>query len=147
MAAAKTKNFETLLEALPYKAITKEGAGFLPPYLRMMNHLLVMLQAIPESTEKAASEKLDVEFLKSELTDATNHFKNITLNSYLTNGIQSSLKKFADLLILAQTDLPNWSAENASKNIIGMINRAMGIAAAMDQELIGLTNSDAGTQI
>lgn len=143
MATAKAiKTFKELNDKLPYSPQTPNGRGFLPPFLRAVGHLLYGLGRVTDSKEK---DKFD--FLKVEIKDAVEHFSSLEVNSAFSVKAKENLVGLTEALEAYQREYEGWAEEERLSNMRNLVNKALGIASALDRELIGIRNSDPGSAL
>ena len=133
------------LAALPIQSTTQEATGFLPPILRAAGHLLFILgQAADDEIELTTENETE---LLDELTHAKGHWDAITRNEALSTEATTRLDAFGTAFTSAIAEFPTWDRPTKLRNSRDLANRIVSFAAALDRELVGLTNSSAGTAL
>ncbi len=134
--------FADELKKIPFSAKTKEGQGFLPPFIRAMNHLLTISQFVQDSKKKDKAP-----FVVEELTHANHHLVKLNVGSFLSSKVKDSLVAFGKLMLVAQTEASTWTDEQVVENCWALMDRGTMICSMLDRELIGLGDSDPGSQL
>lgn len=131
------------LGRLPIAANTPEATGFLPPILRASGHLLFVLgQAADEEIELTPENEAE---LLSELQHAKGHWDAINANDALSAAAVAHLGNFGTAIDSAIAEFGTWDRPTKLRNTRDLANRIVSYAATLDRELVGITNSSAGT--
>lgn len=131
------------LAALPIQSNTQDAKGFLPPILRAAGHLLFVLGNAADETIELTEEN-ETELL-DELVHAKGHWDAITRNDAISTEATARLDAFGTAFTSAITEFGGWDRQAKLRNTRDLANRIVSFAAAMDRELVGLTDSSAGT--
>lgn len=134
--------FADISKSLPFRATTKEGRGFLPPFLRAMNHFLTIMQFVEESKKK---DKMP--FVIEELKEAVTHITAINVGPFLSSTAKETLINFGKLAQTAHVEASSWTEDQIVENCKILMDRGAMVASMLDRELIGLSDSDPGSQI
>lgn len=135
-------SFADSIALLPFTARGTNAAGFLPPIFRAMGHLLLVVAITADPTDETPLTELG-----QELRDAKDHWDAINHNQALSAGMAQHLVSFGHALNDAEAEFSDWTPEVRTRNIRDLANRAAGLAALLDRELIGLRDSDPGYQL
>lgn len=150
--SASGAQFKDIVEKLPFNPKTSDGSGFLPPFLRAMSHLLYCLgladDELPKDKVEADKKSKEVENqLVEELKEALKHFNNIEISDNLSQVARDQLVLFQSALVAINSEFGAWDKDTKVNNLTGLINRAVGISAMLDRELIDLRTSDPGSNL
>lgn len=137
-------SFATDIAAIPLTARQTDAKGFLPPIIRATGHLLFVLA--DAATEEGHRILTDDEALE-ELTHAKGHWDAITTNEAISTPTKTLITAFGKAVSSAITEFPDWDRNARITNLRDLGNRAAGISAALDRELVGLRDSDAGLSL
>lgn len=131
--------FADTIKTIPGHAKTGEAKGFLPPYMRMMGHMLHLLA-------DAASETpvITVDEAQTEIGHASSHWEALTGDEILSTAARDHVKSIGKALEEAIAEWPEWDGPTRTRNMRDLVNRAVGLAVPLDRELLGIPDSDAG---
>jgi hypothetical protein len=156
-SAAKSagSKFEELNTKLVYTPKTSEGKGFLPPFLRALTHITYGLgiaeDELPKTKTGSATEdkkiKETMTKVKEELTGAISHFEKVEVTDAFSSVAQDQLMIFKKALGAASAEFENWDRDTQINNLTALVNKLLGISAMLDRELIGLRDSDPGSNL
>jgi len=149
VVSAKT-SFATLSEEIVYNPKTSEGKGFLPPLLRTLVHLGYALGIADDALPKDAADKKNAEvikLIKEEITGAISHCEKVEISTNFSKIAQDQLKAFLGALKALNAEFEGWDRDAKVNNIQTLFNKSFGISAMLDRELIGLRDSDPGSNL
>ena len=150
------EQFTEFLSNIPYRPREQTAKGVLAPLVRSMGHILYLVavlaheQNTPEGT--AYFEILSDEEKRNELIHAAAHLDAAALArdaTVLSSRAKTNLLSYAVAVNYARDGYTEWSPEERLLLYRNLANRAAGLAAMLDRELIGLSadRSDAGTSL
>lgn len=155
MAATAVTKFDDLNTKMVYTPKTAEGKGFLPPLLRAMVHIFYALGIAEDELPKtkgttAAADKKEAETMKKvkeEITASISHLDKVEISENFSSVSQDQLVTFQKTLKALSSEFDGWDRDRKINNLTSLANKAFGISAMLDRELIGLRNSDAGSNL
>lgn len=133
---------QELTTLIPFTPETQTGRGFLPPLLRGLNHILFLLACLADDTIEVTNEQAI-----NELTQAQDHWNAIEFTTNLSTAATAYVGAFQQTLRTIITDYHGWTNDVAISNLRDFTHRSMALAAFLDRELIGITNSDPGSTL
>lgn len=152
-ASKADETFAKLNEKMLYTPKTSEGRGFLPPFLRGLGHLLYALGIADEELPKTKSATADkkatdaVKKVKDEITAAMGHLDKIEITDAFSSVARDQLVVFSSTLGALNKEFEGWDRDAQVNNLTSLVNKAFGITAMLDRELIGLRTSDPGSSL
>lgn len=134
--------FVETIEKIEYRPTSQQGTGFLPPIVRGSLHVLFLMAAIND-------EKIEVsqEDAITELTAARDHFNSRMFVTSVSGVTLGKVDTLAMAIEEAITEYKDWDDKVRTKNLQDLSNRIVQVASDLDRELIGIRESDPGTQI
>lgn len=150
-------SFKEWSDKLPFNPKTSEGSGFFPPFVRAISHILYALGITDDELAEAVGTKdkpgnpakvKDIEAkITEELKEAAKHLNNIEISDNLSTVAREQLETFANLLAACNSEFAAWDKDTKVVNLTAVVNKAVGITAMLDRELIGLRTSDPGSSL
>ena len=135
--------FAEALDAVPLNAQGPDPIGFLPPILRAQGHMAFVLAVVADEDDTSMTDAQ----LFEELEHARLHWAAIATTENISATARQSISNLADLFNGLHDEWGAWERADRVKNLRDVANRIVGFGATLDRELIGLTGSDAGTQL
>jgi len=150
-----TGKFADLNIKLLYAPKTSEGKGFLPPFLRALTHVTYALgiseDELPKIKNGSATEdkkiKETMAKVKDELTAAYSHFEKVEVTDAFSSEAQTQLITYKKVLNAAMAEFEDWDRDTKITNLTSLVHKLVGISAMLDRELIGLRDSDPGSNL
>lgn len=135
--------FTEALAAVPLTTRGTDATGFLPPIVRAQGHLGLVLAVVADEDDASMTD----EQLLDELQQARNHWSAIMVPEAVSSTARQSIENLGDLIDATNGEWAGWEREDRVKNLRDVANRVVAFTAALDRELVGLTDSDAGSQL
>jgi len=135
--------FAEHLATIPFTTRSQEAVGFLPPMIRALGHLTFVLAVVADEDDTSMTD----EDILAELDHAIVHWNQIADPETTSVASTTQVNELNRLLALAKTEWPDWEHKDRVKNIRDTANRIVGFTVALDRELVGLRDSDAGSQL
>ena len=154
-AAPVAGKFSALNEKLIYTPKTSEGKGFLPPLLRALTHITYALgiaeDELPKTKTGSTTEDKKIKDVmskvKEELAGAMSHFEKVEITDAFSSVAKDQLILYRKTVDAAQTEFDTWDRDTQINNLTSLVNKLLGISAMLDRELIGLRDSDPGSNL
>lgn len=124
---------------IPFAPRGTNAAGFLPPMFRTIGHLMLVLEATAEET----IELPDTE-LQGELDHAWEHWNAIPGDAPISAASRDLIRHYGTALVSARDEFTGWDHDQRIRHIRDLANRTVAVAAALDRELVGITDTDPG---
>jgi hypothetical protein len=144
------ETFNEFIAPIPYRPAREYATGVLAPLLRSMGHILYLTAILAQETNNEGEIKMPEEEKQNELNHAAAHLDATPLandtGTFSTNA-KANILTYATAVAHARDSFHNWTPQDRLICLRNLANRAAGLAASLDRELIGLTpeNSDPGT--
>ena len=135
--------FAEALAAVPLTTRGPDPVGFLPPILRAQGHMALVLAVVADEEDTSMTD----EQLFEELEHARLHWGAINATENVSTTARQSITNIGDLFNGLHDEWAAWERDDRVKNLRDVANRVVGFGAALDRELVGLADSDAGTQL
>lgn len=135
--------FDEALTAVPFTTRGTDATGFLPPIVRAQGHLSLVLAVTADEEDESMTD----EQLLDELNQAGAHWAEIRVPEAVSTATGETINTLRNLIFATREAWIDWDRETRVKNIRDVANRIVGFTAALDRELVGLTDSDAGSQL
>lgn len=153
-AAAKTTGkFADLNTKLVYTPKTAEGKGFLPPLMRALTHITYALGLSDDDLPKTKAEKnYDAieKMIKEEIDEAIKHFDKVEIpdsTDIFSSIATDQVKTYHKALKALSAEFSDWDKDTKVNNLTSLVHKLMGICAMLDRELVGLRDSDPGSNL
>lgn len=151
-AKAKTSStaFAILNQQMVYNPKTSEGSGFLPPLLRSLTHITYALGIAEDELPKTSTTSKTNEVMKkvqAEIEAAIGHFDKVEINDAFSQTATEQLKIFHKTLNALNKEFGDWDRDTQITNLTSLINKLLGVGAMLDRELLGMRDSDPGSNL
>jgi hypothetical protein len=134
--------FADTLRTLPFTPQTPNGRGFIPPMLRASVHTLFLAACLAdENVTVSTEEALD------ELRHAQTHWTARTDTTAVSTATRERATTIQTALTEAIAEFEGWDENTRINNIRDLGHRIAQFTADLDREVVGLTDSDAGTSL
>lgn len=141
-AARSDADFRTTVHAIPFSPTTENGAGFLPPIIRALGHILYILGCL--AAEDVTVAEADA---VTEITHAKGHWDARVVPASVSTAAATRGIAISELFTLAQDGFTRWPEDHRVDNLRELANRIVDYTAFLDRELTGVTGSDAGRML
>lgn len=138
--ATTPETFAQALAQIPFTANTQNGAGFLPPMMRAIGHVLYVVGCVADETIPVT----DADVI-AELEAAGEHWNARTPTTAISTSAAARATALGTLIEYARLEYAGWPETEREGNLRSLANRLYDFTAFLDRELTGLTGSDAGS--
>lgn len=134
--------FSDTIRLLPFNGRTEQGAGFFPPMVRAMGHLLVLLQYVGDPDHEVTDDEIT-----NELTAASTHWDARTITANVSATAVDRAELISAAISEAIQEFGEWDENARIGGLRDLSHRILQYTADLDRELVGLPGSDAGTSL
>lgn len=134
--------FADTVRGLPYAARTQQGAGFVPPMVRAMGHLLFLAACVNDPDVTVTNEEA-----RTEIGLALEHWIARATPPSVSTASANRAVAIATAITEARDEYEGWDDNARVNNLRDLTNRILQYCADLDRELTGLRDSDAGTAL
>lgn len=134
--------FSDTLRELPFNGRSEQGSGFLPPMIRAMGHLMVLLEYVGDPAHEVTDEEIE-----NELNAAEQHWAARALTENISTTASDRAALINTAIHDARGEFSGWDENTRIANLRDLTHRVVQFTADLDRELVGLAGSDPGTSL
>lgn len=134
--------FSDTIRELPFTGRSEQGAGFLPPMVRAMGHLMVLLEYVGDPEHEVTEDEIT-----AELSAALLHWNARTTTQNVSTVAADRAVTLGTALLQMEEEFRDWDENTRINNLRDLNHRILQYTADLDRELVGLPGSDPGTSL